>query len=102
MTAISGTGPVPTPTPIISGTPTPTPILGTNPANAQGLYIGSRIKTAYTVNIRETAGGTIKGYQYTSAQGTVIDGPVTAGIYVWWKVDFDSGADGWAAGRYLQ
>jgi len=101
LTAISGTGPVPTPTPIISGTPTPTPILGTNPANAQGLYIGSRIKTAYTVNIRETAGGTIKGYQYTSAQGTVIDGPVTAGIYVWWKVDFDSGADGWAAGSYL-
>ena len=41
------------------------------------------------------------GTQQTGAQGSVIGGPASANGYVWWQVNFNAGADGWAIENYL-
>jgi hypothetical protein len=65
--------------------------------------IGDRIYAADTasVNVRQTAGGTLLGTQPPGAQGTVTQGPTAASIggtgtvFNWWFINFDSGVDGW-------
>ena len=55
------------------------------------------------LNVRSCAGTTcsILGTQANGATGTITDGPQIATGYTWWKVNFASGADGWAVEDYL-
>ncbi|RME59259.1 hypothetical protein D6779_04720 [Candidatus Parcubacteria bacterium] len=51
--------------------------------------------------------GTIRGVQPQGARGTVIGGPDNGSAYggsqfTWWKVDFDTGVDGWVAAQLIQ
>ena len=61
--------------------------------------------TTNTLNIRNNAGGQQLGAQLAGSQGIVIGGPVTLSFdgvtYIWWKVDYGSGVDGWGVERYL-
>lgn len=66
------------------------------PANK--FMIGDTVRCNVQSNIRSSAG--IKpdnkiGTQPIGATGTVQDGPVVAGAYIWWRINFDSGVDGW-------
>ncbi len=69
--------------------------------------IGDRIVFSASggLNVRASAGGIRLGSQPIGAQGTVTDGPSKAtlnGVSHWfWKINFDTGVDGWAAGDYL-
>lgn len=67
---------------------------------ATNFAIYDRIRMTTNTNLRETANGVILGTQSSNSQGTVVAAPVTAGGYVWIKVDFDSGLDGWVAAMY--
>lgn len=78
------------------------------PPPLPAFMIGAKVKvTANLLNVRATAGGTILGVQPLNSQGTIIDGPQTAGtsgsqpLPVWWKVDFGTGVDGWVSQAYL-
>ena len=66
---------------------------------------GDRVQIATgdgsNLNIRATANGALLGQQTDNALGTVIGGPVAAGGYNWWNINFDSGIDGWAAEDFL-
>ena len=75
-------------------------------AAANKFVIGDRVQTTDVTNIRNAPAlsGTLVGTQPTGAQGTVVGGPVldAAGDQaIRWQVDFDQGADGWAAEAYL-
>ncbi len=63
--------------------------------------IGDKIKTTARVNVRSTANGKWVGTKSNGAVGTVVSGPTKAGAYVWWKVDFSTGVDGWVVETYL-
>ncbi len=64
--------------------------------------IGDRTQvTASLTNVRSTPGGTIIGEQSRGSLGTVIEGPVTVADYIWWKINYDIGVDGWSAGNLL-
>src|SRR5437660_1355144 len=93
-------------------------IVGPAPTDAPGVPIeslltqknfgpGDRVKVIKgTLNVRTAATitGTLLGTQVVANLGTIIGGPVfdTTGDKLWrWKVDFDQGADGWAADYYL-
>jgi len=62
---------------------------------------GDRVRANATVNVRSSPAGSLIASQPNGASGTVVDGPTTASLagvsYTWWKIDFDSGADGWVA-----
>lgn len=68
--------------------------------------MGDRIRTSGTANIRSTAyvTGSLLGTQPANARGTVIGGPVTdtrGDKLKRWRIDFDTGPDGWAADPYI-
>src|SRR6266581_1540670 len=75
-------------------------------AAANKFVIGDRVQTTDVTNIRSAPAlsGSLVGTQAAGAQGTVIGGPVldAAGDQaIRWQIDFDQGADGWAAEAYL-
>ena len=65
------------------------------------ISIGDRVRANGTVNVRQTAAGTLLGTQSSGSQGTVIGGPTVASLggtsYTWFNTNFDSGTDGWVA-----
>ncbi len=95
VTAVNQTVTPPTVTPQPVPTPTPTPV----PANK--FVVGDLVKTTTKINIRSSANGTKVGSQSLNAKGVVVSGPTTAGGYTWWKVNYDSGVDGWSVEDYL-
>lgn len=67
--------------------------------------VGSRIRTTDTLNVRVKAssgkGIKILCVQPSNTTGTLIKGPVSAGGYKWWNIDYDTGCDGWSVEKYL-
>ena len=53
------------------------------------------------VIVFEARDGTILGVQSPGSQGVIVSGPILAQGTWWWKVDFESGADGWVSDEYL-
>ncbi|TSC69191.1 MAG: Uncharacterized protein G01um101456_292, partial [Parcubacteria group bacterium Gr01-1014_56] len=75
------------------------------PPPSGSIQIGSRVETTAGINVRSgpgSAGTTILGSQQTGALGTVIDGPQTVSGGIWWNINFDTKADGWAISNYLR
>lgn len=64
---------------------------------------GDRVTLSTKANIRTSArlGRNISGANSAGSSGTVMVGPNTSGAYTWYEVNFDSGADGWVASRFL-
>lgn len=74
------------------------------PVPAPTMQIGDRAQVnTNKLVVRETPStrGTRLGTQRFGALGTIVAGPTTASGYTWWKVNFDAGADGWVASKYL-
>ena len=61
--------------------------------------IGDRIKANVSLTVRSkpstSSSSRIRGTQPTGALGRIIGGPQIGSGYTWWRVDFNSGADGW-------
>lgn len=65
--------------------------------------IGGSVMTTSDLNVRETSDGELLGTQPRRTAGTVLDGPVWAGGYWWWKIDYDNSTiDGWSVEDYLR
>ena len=54
------------------------------------------------LNVRSSANGTAVGKQADGSVGKITSGPTDKAGYTWWKVNFDSGSDGWAVEKYLK
>jgi hypothetical protein len=74
------------------------------------MTIGSRIQVVNQVmNVRATPGGTLRGTQPVGALGRIVGGPQLAAIsgsgsttrYTYWRIDYDTGVDGWSRGDRL-
>ena len=66
---------------------------------------GSRVRVSsgpLNVRLKPSTSSKILGTQPTGALGTIVDGPKKGSGYTWWKINYDSGADGWSVGNYLQ
>ncbi len=63
--------------------------------------ISDNIQTTANLNVRSTANGTLLGTQLQGATGSVVGGPVVAGGFNWWNINYTSGVDGWSAEDYL-
>ncbi len=80
---------------------TPTP---TTPPTSNTIAIGVRVKVvSSSVSVRSGAGTIYRklGTQIVGALGTVVDGPRYKNGYTWWKINYDTGVDGWSVGNYL-
>lgn len=58
---------------------------------------GDRIKLSASVQVRSSgsSSASLLGSQSANATGTLIDGPVESGGAIWWRVNWDTGVDGW-------
>ena len=75
------------------------------PVYALTFAIGDRVKTSGSTNIRSGPSGSssLVGTQPAGAVGTVVGGPLTdvsGDGLLRWQINFDVGADGWAAEPY--
>jgi hypothetical protein len=77
--------------------PAPSPI-------PTGLSVGSTVQTTSRLQVRSAAStsATSLGRQSKGATGTILEGPLSANGYTWWKIDYASGADGWSIDSYLK
>ena len=84
-------------------TPTVTPTATTPGTITSDFKIGDRVQMLNATKVRSEgriSDQTLRGEQAVGSVGTIIEGPTTSdddyGKIVWWKVDFDSGEDGWS------
>ena len=72
------------------------------PSDGNEFSINDRVKVVdKQASIRKTVGGKWLGYQQIGSEGIVTSGPQFANNVWWWKVNFDTGYDGWASGVLL-
>ena len=65
--------------------------------------IGGRVMTTADLHVRSEPDGADLGVQPRKTAGTVVGGPVWAGGYWWWEINYDnSDIDGWSAEKYLR
>ncbi len=64
---------------------------------------GSRVQVLQTLNTRSvpTTAGFASGTHGKGALGVIVAGPIAADGYIWWRVDYDSGQDGWSVEDFL-
>jgi hypothetical protein len=93
--------PAPTAKPTIARTATITPTLAA-PPTAPSMTVGgkARVTAAGGVNVRDKASAKGKqvGRLNLDAVVALLEGPVQADSYAWWRVDNGSGLTGWVAG----
>ena len=72
--------------------------------NPSPLHVGDRVQTLNQTPMwtNPPIAGQLAGNQPPGVAGNIIDGPVRAHDVWWWKVHFDSGAEGWTAERQLR
>ncbi len=60
--------------------------------------------TTQTLSVRSlpSTGSKLLGYQRLNATGIVLDGPKTANGFIWWKINYATGVDGWSVDKYLK
>ncbi|MDO8552834.1 MAG: hypothetical protein Q7S01_04935 [bacterium] len=96
--------PAPEPTTVATAEPAPLAVSAPTPV-AYVYSIGTRVKTSSRLKIRATAsndrGANVLCVQRKGSPGVIIAGPAMSDGYTWWKVNFDSGCDGWAVQTYL-
>ncbi len=59
------------------------------------------VSTDTTLNVRDSANGTVIGQQVNGVGGIVVGGPVYSGSLRWWNIEYDAGVDGWSAEDFL-
>ncbi len=83
--------------PVVTPPPSPTVVTSQYPA-------GTRVVTSEKINVRKSYGvnANLVGRQSRGAVGTVLSGGAQAANgYIWIKVDFDTGVDGWIADAFV-
>ncbi len=62
-----------------------------------------KLTARVNVRLNPTTGstGTVLGQQNKGAIGTVVGGPVSKNGYIWYKLDFPTGVDGWVVSKYM-
>jgi hypothetical protein len=70
---------------------------------AEPFAVGGQISVRETVRVRSAASvaSVVRGSQGVGVSGVILEGPLSAGGYRWWKINYDSGADGWSADAFL-
>ena len=77
-------------------------------AHAADLAVGSAVEVTATggdgLNVRSAASTTsqVVGVQKDGARGMVLEGPVTAGGFRWWRIQWGNGLMGWSVDTYLR
>lgn len=86
----------------VSAAATTQPI--TTPPPPATFALNARVETTSSLNVRSKANtkGSLLCVQPAGRQGTIISGPTNANGYTWWKVNFDTGCDGWVVQTYLK
>lgn len=86
---------------ILTCNPSTQAAAGSSPAPLQ---IGDRIQVTESTPVwtAPPIGGSLSGTQLPKAAGSLVEGPVRSGDMWWWKVNFDTGIDGWASERKIQ
>lgn len=67
--------------------------------------IGDGVKvTGDYLQVRPLASlsGMAQGFRRIGDLGKIVDGPRSSNNYKWWKVDYDTGVDGWSAENWLE
>ncbi|MES2355275.1 MAG: fibronectin type III domain-containing protein [Pseudomonadota bacterium] len=78
-----------------------------------GYSVGNRVRVTSAANVRVIPSATITtvpatkqpnllGTQAAGAVGSVVGGPKIADGYTWWRLDYDTGVDGWTIDSFLQ
>lgn len=76
-------------------------------ARAEDIAVGSAVAVTGTggdgLNVRSTpaTNGAVIGVEAEGAQGNVLEGPIAADGYSWWRVQWTDGLAGWSVSRYL-
>jgi len=68
------------------------------------LKVGTEVATTDYLRIRSVPSitGQFLGIQRPDSKGVIVEGPVTADGYQWFKVDYESGTDGWNVASWLR
>lgn len=90
-------------------TPTPDPITPTDPVDPEpeepeesadsGWKIGAKVETTNKINVRTEgliSASTLIGTNNKGIKGIIVAGPAYKGNVTWWKINYDSGFDGWS------
>lgn len=91
---------------------------GNNSPTTPSFAVGGRVQVTTQVYPRLTPNGNSNYYDfegnyiqqpqgqqgtaYYNNKGTIKEGPSEAGALTWWKVDFDTGTDGWMASGHIK
>lgn len=91
---------------VLSSITTPTATVSTTKYQtvASNLSVYGTVSTTEYLKVRATPtlSGEALGTQSVNAGGVIVDGPISADGYTWWKIDYATGPDGWSAGTYLR
>ena len=74
------------------------------PTNAQ-IKTGNEVETTNALNVRSapgTSGSTVISTKNMGSTGTILDGPVSADGFTWWKIKYDDGTTGWSEDKRLE
>jgi hypothetical protein len=71
-------------------------------AQTSGFAVGARVQTTARVAVRSTPAGSRLGNQKKGVAGTIVAGPTKKKGDVWWRVNYQSGVDGWSVQRRLR
>ena len=86
-------------------------VVAGEPAPASARFaVGERVRVMQNLNVREGPGldqpeitdPAYPGYLPEGSLGNVLEGPVQADGYTWWKVKFDRGVTGWCVDDGLE
>ncbi|MGF1545612.1 MAG: PKD domain-containing protein [Parvularculaceae bacterium] len=62
---------------------------------ADDFGVGARVEAAVNVQVRAAPGGSRRGRQPPGSPGVIVGGPGSDDGFVYWRVDFATGDDGW-------
>ena len=78
--------------------------LGIGPSDDSEIHKGDTVRVTTGLNVRTEPG--TSGSKITTmaagSTGTVLEGPVSAEGYTWWRISYDDGTTGWSADNWLE
>lgn len=74
------------------------------PSNVIAFEPGAKVRTTDNLKVRSGSGlrAGESGVQPQGAVGTLLQGPVNKDGYVWWRIDYETGVDGWSVENWLR